>query len=365
MFRVEADEPRTAADTVGADVSSTHHARFAGVAERFQRIEQPVSAASSQVSAVLKSEPARAAISDQTDRFEIEPRPLAIDPEPFDLRDRDVLAGRAADDDVGEKSEVGNKSGCCERPDVFVEEDMRVVLRVEERSNPSRSAGTREVPEVPSTAAIEIQALYADFARMAEAIARRSLYLRDFAHASHEFKTPLAGIRGAIEILEDHGDGMSDADRHRFLSNITADADRLALLVTHLLELARADMADGAEGGATDLAPALHHVAEGYRADQFAVLIEIDETLVAAISPTVLVALIDNARQAGAQKVRLDLRSDGKAITLGVTDDGPGVPIADRERIFEPFFTQPPFHWRHWSGIADCALAAVIRQWYD
>ena len=42
-----------------------------------------------------------------------------------------------------------------------------------------------------------------DFARMAEAIERRSRYLRDFAHAvSHEFKTPLSGIRGAAQLLE-------------------------------------------------------------------------------------------------------------------------------------------------------------------
>jgi len=204
--------------------------------------------------------------------------------------------------------------------------------------------GAGEVPEVPPTAAVEIQALYADFARMAEAIARRSLYLRDFAHAvSHEFKTPLAGIRGAIEILGDHGDGMSDADRDRFLSNIAADADRLALLVTRLLELARADMAGGAEVVATELAPVLHHVADAYRADQFSVVVEAADTMITAISPvvleTVLIALIDNARQAGARQVTLDARSDGQVIMLDVTDDGPGIPVGDRDRIFEPFFT--------------------------
>ncbi|EQB02952.1 hypothetical protein V475_18910 [Sphingobium baderi LL03] len=80
---VEADKPRTFADMVGADIFSTHHARFAGVAERLQFIEQPVSAASSQISAVLKSEPARAAISDQADGFEVEARPFALDPLAF------------------------------------------------------------------------------------------------------------------------------------------------------------------------------------------------------------------------------------------------------------------------------------------
>ena len=79
---------------------------------------------------------------------------------------------------------------------------------------------------------------------MAEAIARRSRYLRDFAAAvSHEFKTPLAGIRGAVELLEDHHEEMTEAERARFLGNISADTARLSQLVTRLLDLARADMA--------------------------------------------------------------------------------------------------------------------------
>lgn len=117
---------------VGADVVSTHHARFAGVAERFQRIEQPVSAASSEVTAVLKSEPARSAISDQTDSFEVEAGAFAFDPFAFGVGAGDVLARRAANDDVGEETEVGNKSSCGERSDVVVNADMREILRIED-----------------------------------------------------------------------------------------------------------------------------------------------------------------------------------------------------------------------------------------
>jgi signal transduction histidine kinase len=52
---------------------------------------------------------------------------------------------------------------------------------------------------------VEIRQLYEDFRNMADAIAVRSRYLKDFASAlSHEFKTPLAGIAGAVEILEDN-----------------------------------------------------------------------------------------------------------------------------------------------------------------
>ena len=79
------------------------------------------------------------------------------------------------------------------------------------------AAGHGDIPETPATAAVEIRDLYEDFRVMAEAITRRSRYLRDFAGAvSHEFKTPLAGITGAVELLQDHYEEMSEAERRRF-----------------------------------------------------------------------------------------------------------------------------------------------------
>ena len=117
---------------VGADVVSTHHTRLDGVAERFQLAEHPVSAASSEVRAVFKSEPARAAISDQTGGFEIEAGAFALDPFAFGVGAGDILARRAADDDVGEESEIGNKSSCGERSDVVVKADMGEILRVKD-----------------------------------------------------------------------------------------------------------------------------------------------------------------------------------------------------------------------------------------
>ena len=132
LARVGADKPGPLADMVGADIFSSHHARFAGVAERFQEKEQPVSAASSQISAVLKSEPARAALSDQPDGFEVEARPFAFDPPAFGVGAGDVLARRRTDDDVGQESKFRNKSSCREGPDIRVESDMGIVLRVED-----------------------------------------------------------------------------------------------------------------------------------------------------------------------------------------------------------------------------------------
>ncbi|MCF8505512.1 MAG: HAMP domain-containing histidine kinase [Caulobacter sp.] len=212
------------------------------------------------------------------------------------------------------------------------------------RASRDVAAGQGAIPDTPQTAAIEIRQLYEDFRMMAEAIARRSRYLRDFAAAvSHEFKTPLAGIGGAVELLQDHGGAMSAEERARFLANISADNTRLAQLVTRLLDLARADMARPGGDVSADVAATIHRVADAQGGK-----LHIETTLAARLPAvavpeeaieTVLTVLLENARQAGATRalVTASLTPDG--VCLAVADDGPGVAEADRERLFEPFFT--------------------------
>lgn len=205
--------------------------------------------------------------------------------------------------------------------------------------------GPVAVPEPPATAAVEIRALYDNFAEMAERIERRSRYLRDFAAAvSHEFKTPIAGIRGALELLEDHQATMSEEERRRFLSNATKDADRLSLLLERLLHLARADMAVAPEQAATRIEAPLRKVADAMRAPGLSIDLSVAPSLPpAAAAPemieAVLQILIENSRQAGATGISVAAGARGTRIAIRVSDDGGGVPEADRERVFEPFHT--------------------------
>lgn len=205
--------------------------------------------------------------------------------------------------------------------------------------------GTGTVPETPVTAAIEIRALFENFRTMAATIDRRSHYLRDFAASvSHEFKTPLAGISGAIELFEDHGAAMTSAERERFLGNIKADAARLSQLVTRLLDLARADMAQPDPDLTVDAVAVLRQVADAHDSATFRVTIAAEEPSPPVAMPTstveaVLITLLDNARQASADQVAISVHARADALEIVVADNGCGIAPADAERVFEPFFT--------------------------
>lgn len=217
---------------------------------------------------------------------------------------------------------------------------------IEELQDAARdvAAGRGTVPAIPATAAIEIQDLYRDFAAMAQAIEARSLYLRNFAHAvSHEFKTPLTGIRGAIELLQDHGSVMSAEERDRFLANADADAERLTLLVSRLLDLARADMSVAVADRSCDVIAVAAKLADAHRTRRIAVRVEAEEPALPACIASetleaVLTTLIENGVQAGADTITVCIEA-GDPVVITVADNGGGIPPGDRDRIFEPFFT--------------------------
>lgn len=213
------------------------------------------------------------------------------------------------------------------------------------RATRALASGRRIEHGLPTLQVVEIRDLYRDFAQMADSIEKRSRYLRDFAASvSHEFKTPLAAISGAIELLQDHGADMAAADRERFLANMDADAGRLSRLVHRLMELARADVLVGEQDAQARAGFVLARVADALSDHRFTVALQMQDTppLLAmdeGALEAVLTTLVENARQAGASRMTITLAAADGVVKVDLLDDGPGIPIGDREKIFHPFFT--------------------------
>ena len=156
---------------------------------------------------------------------------------------------------------------------------------------------------------------------------------RFVADASHELRSPLATIGAGLELLQDSDPGT--------VRTLRGETERLGRLVDDLLLLARAD-----ERG---LQPRRDEVdldelveAERARPYEDGVRTEVRTEPVRVVGDRgqlvrVLRNLVDNAhRHAGAQVV-VTLGRDGDLAAIDVADDGPGVPAADRTRIFERF----------------------------
>jgi signal transduction histidine kinase len=188
----------------------------------------------------------------------------------------------------------------------------------------------------------EVHSLSAALDRMTAQLTARAEYAADFAAtASHELKTPITGIRGAVELLRDAWADMPAAQRERFLSNVDADAARMQGVVSRLLELAR--IQNAAEATETvALTPFLSRLAERY--DGQVALDTRAAPAAMAINPDHLEAavrnLLDNAvRHGGGQPVELVAAGRNGRVVIQVRDRGAGISEANRRRIFERFFT--------------------------
>lgn len=203
------------------------------------------------------------------------------------------------------------------------------------------TAGARVHDKLTAPPIAELVSLAESFEQMSSTIEARSEYIRSFAmHVAHEFKTPLTAIQGAVELLHDHPHDMKPDQRQRFLENIRKDTDRLKLLVSRLLDLARADVM---QAGQETSSPAqiLAALKERYAGKLDIILPDNAPTaaIAADILETVFVNLAENSIQHGGKTLTVTAAVEGDVLRLDVKDDGNGVSEGNAARIFTPFFT--------------------------
>lgn len=197
---------------------------------------------------------------------------------------------------------------------------------------------------VPAVGADEVGQLGRAFNTMASDLGAVDRQRRDLvANVSHELRTPLAALTVVLENLVD-GVGSDPAA----LQTALGQAERLSRLVEDLLDLARVDAGKAPLSTVSvELGPLLEACVAETTVDGRPVTYEIDvpADLVVDADPDrlsqLVVNLLDNAARhsprGGVVTVRAGI--DGERYHLEVLDSGPGIPVADRGRVFEPFGT--------------------------
>jgi signal transduction histidine kinase len=157
------------------------------------------------------------------------------------------------------------------------------------------------------------------------------------ADASHELRTPITALRAELEEARLHPD---QTDLDELLGRALSNVDRLQAITTDLLLLTRIAAAVPAERENLDLAQLVQEQIS-QRADrhkvQLTLVAHTTVNITAVQIGRVLAILLDNAQRHAESTVQVQVRRDGDTAALTVTDDGPGITEANRERIFHPF----------------------------
>ena len=200
--------------------------------------------------------------------------------------------------------------------------------------------------EISSGRVDEVKVLAESFNRMLDRLSEAFASQREFvADASHELRTPLTVIRGQLEVLAAQPD-PSSADVTRVERLVQAEITRISRLVDDLLVLAQAERTDFLRSEAIDVAPFVTDLWDGVSltADRKFELGTMATGTLHADPDRLAQALRNLARNAIEHTaehdglVRLDVtRLAASRIRFVVLDDGPGIPAAERERVFERF----------------------------
>jgi signal transduction histidine kinase len=172
--------------------------------------------------------------------------------------------------------------------------------------------------------------------RLEVARARQRAFVAD---AAHELRSPLTNMRTQLEVAQRLGERT---DWPAVADDLLLDTQRLSRLVDDLLLLARADDAGtrALRSVPVELGELVTSLAERYPSPPVTAAVPDDplwtngepEALARAIAN-----LVDNAVRHTRTKVCVEVRADGAYHLVTVTDDGPGIPLADRGRVFDRF----------------------------
>ncbi|MBF6170759.1 HAMP domain-containing histidine kinase [Nocardia blacklockiae] len=158
---------------------------------------------------------------------------------------------------------------------------------------------------------------------------------RFVADAAHELRSPIASLRTQLEVAQAHPHLLE-------VDGLIADSVRLEHLAADLLLLARLDAGEQPRREPVDLTELVRDDLDHRAGDTHPVLTDLTAAPATVLGSRIQIGrvlgnLVDNAQRHAAATVRVAVRRAGDTVVLEVSDDGPGIPADDRERVFRRF----------------------------
>ncbi|HET7527016.1 MAG TPA: ATP-binding protein [Burkholderiaceae bacterium] len=238
----------------------------------------------------------------------------------------------------------------------------RVVRAVRERD--ANALEPLPVQGLPSEVTPLIDAFNTLLARLASAFDTQRAFTAD---AAHELRSPLTALTLQLGLLRDARD---DAERNDSLARLSAGIERARHLVEQLLALARAEPGGTSARTRVDLSQVASQAVADTAAQAAAARGRVELQTLPALTVSgdaealrsLLRNLIDNALKYGGPEptVHVSTTLDGGEALLRVDDAGPGIPEAERERVFDRFYRREPGRGSG-SGLGLAIVRAVAR----
>ena len=231
----------------------------------------------------------------------------------------------------------------------------RIRTEVEELS--SRTLDRRvPVPDSDDEVARLAITMNGMLARLEAAAARQREFISD---ASHELRSPVAAIRAELEVALAHPSGST---LQHVATGVLDETGRIERIVADLLLLARLDEGVAPAAGTVDLGRIIRAAAD--HVGDIAVAVDVADGVLVTGSESELASvvrnLVDNAVRHAVSAIAMTATARDGTVVLTVDDDGPGIPPADRERVFQRFTRLEPARGRADGGVG-LGLAVVDR----
>ncbi|MGQ0699503.1 MAG: ATP-binding protein [Panacagrimonas sp.] len=218
------------------------------------------------------------------------------------------------------------------------------------RGRDADAAELRLLQSVAGLAAVALERtrLVADLESSRVATETEQLRAALLSSVSHDLRTPLVSVLGAAETLTGENGKLAESSRRELAAHILEEAERLNRFVQNLLDMTRlsygklvlrkdaCDVHELLAGARKRIEKLLGGRVLNVSVAPDLPMIQADAMLV----EQVLVNLLDNAIKYSPadQPVRIECRVEGAQLLVTVIDRGPGIPEADREKVFDMFY---------------------------